>query len=41
MLAAYLRFLAKTPQLYRRYFNWKRDYAVHVTSFWNEHYCWL
>ncbi|XP_064158737.1 alpha-(1,3)-fucosyltransferase 4-like isoform X2 [Anguilla rostrata] len=39
MLAAYLRFLAKTPQLYRRYFNWKRDYAVHVTSFWNEHYC--
>ncbi|XP_036393258.1 alpha-(1,3)-fucosyltransferase 4-like [Megalops cyprinoides] len=39
MLAAYLRFLAKTPRLYKRYFNWKRDYTVHVSSFWNEHYC--
>ncbi|KAG9337542.1 hypothetical protein JZ751_028559 [Albula glossodonta] len=38
-LAAYLRFLAKNPHLYKRYFNWKRKYTVHVTPFWHEHYC--
>ncbi|KAL4647106.1 alpha-(1,3)-fucosyltransferase 4-like [Arapaima gigas] len=38
-LAAYLRFLARNPRRYRRYFAWKRHYSVHVASFWHEHYC--
>ncbi|KPP57091.1 alpha-(1,3)-fucosyltransferase 4-like [Scleropages formosus] len=38
-LAAYLRFLARNPRSYLRYFAWKRRYTVHVASFWHEHYC--
>uniref|UniRef100_W5NNB3 Fucosyltransferase n=1 Tax=Lepisosteus oculatus TaxID=7918 RepID=W5NNB3_LEPOC len=39
VLAAYLKFLDKNPRLYRKYFNWRKKYDVHVTSFWSEHYC--
>ncbi|KAM9659325.1 alpha-(1,3)-fucosyltransferase 4 [Trichechus inunguis] len=38
-LAAYLLFLDRNPAVYRRYFNWRRSYAVHVTSFWDEPWC--
>ncbi|KAM8816974.1 alpha-(1,3)-fucosyltransferase 4 [Rhynchonycteris naso] len=38
-LAAYLRFLDRNPVAYRRYFNWRRSYAVHITSFWDEPWC--
>uniref|UniRef100_A0A8C5LPV2 Fucosyltransferase n=1 Tax=Leptobrachium leishanense TaxID=445787 RepID=A0A8C5LPV2_9ANUR len=38
-LAAYLKFLDKHTHLYRRHFLWKKRYDVHVTSFWDEHYC--
>ncbi|MBN3306766.1 FUT4 fucosyltransferase, partial [Amia calva] len=39
MLASYLRFLDQNPRLYRRYLAWKKNYNVHVTSFWSEQYC--
>ncbi|XP_072524881.1 alpha-(1,3)-fucosyltransferase 4-like [Salminus brasiliensis] len=38
-LAAYLMYLDRNPAQYRRYLAWRRDYSVHVTSFWAEHYC--
>ncbi|XP_062950911.1 alpha-(1,3)-fucosyltransferase 4 [Cynocephalus volans] len=38
-LAAYLLFLDRHPTVYRRYFNWRRSYAVHITSFWDEPWC--
>ncbi|OCT96185.1 hypothetical protein XELAEV_18013859mg [Xenopus laevis] len=38
-LAMYLKHLDKNIHLYRRYFTWKKRYDVHVTSFWDEHYC--
>ncbi|XP_030632694.1 alpha-(1,3)-fucosyltransferase 4-like [Chanos chanos] len=38
-LAAYLKHLDRNPSLYSRYLAWRRDYTVHVTSFWTEHYC--
>ncbi|KAM6159316.1 alpha-(1,3)-fucosyltransferase 4 [Rhynchocyon petersi] len=38
-LAAYLLFLDRNPAVYRRYFNWRRSYAVHITSFWDEPCC--
>ncbi|XP_026361699.2 alpha-(1,3)-fucosyltransferase 4 [Ursus arctos] len=38
-LAAYLLFLDRNPAVYRRYFNWRRSYAVHITSFWDEPWC--
>ncbi|XP_057604603.1 alpha-(1,3)-fucosyltransferase 4 [Hippopotamus amphibius kiboko] len=38
-LAAHLQFLNRNPAVYRRYFNWRRSYAVHVTSFWDEPWC--
>ncbi|XP_017351315.1 alpha-(1,3)-fucosyltransferase 4 [Ictalurus punctatus] len=38
-LAAYLKHLDRNPALYRRYQRWRRDYDVHVTSFWAEHFC--
>lgn len=38
-LAAYLKYLDRNPALYRRYLAWRRDYDVHVTSFWAEHFC--
>ncbi|XP_053418604.1 alpha-(1,3)-fucosyltransferase 4 [Nycticebus coucang] len=38
-LASYLRFLDRNPAVYRRYFSWRRSYAVHVTSFWDEPWC--
>lgn len=38
-LAAYLNYLDRNPALYRRYQAWRRDYSVHVTSFWAEHFC--
>ncbi|XP_053561041.1 alpha-(1,3)-fucosyltransferase 4 [Bombina bombina] len=38
-LAMYLKFLDKNTHLYRSYFTWKKRYDVHVTSFWDEHYC--
>ncbi|XP_024430369.2 alpha-(1,3)-fucosyltransferase 4 [Desmodus rotundus] len=38
-LAAYLLFLDRNPAVYRRYFSWRRSYAVHVTSFWDEPWC--
>lgn len=38
-LAAYLLFLDRNPAVYRRYFHWRRSYAVHITSFWDEPWC--
>lgn len=38
-LAAHLLFLDRNPVVYRRYFSWRRSYAVHVTSFWDEPWC--
>ncbi|XP_037019360.2 alpha-(1,3)-fucosyltransferase 4 [Artibeus jamaicensis] len=38
-LAAYLLFLDRNPAVYRRYFIWRRSYAVHITSFWDEPWC--
>ncbi|XP_006902423.1 PREDICTED: alpha-(1,3)-fucosyltransferase 4 [Elephantulus edwardii] len=38
-LAAYLLFLDRNPAVYRRYFHWRRSYAVHITSFWDEPCC--
>lgn len=38
-LAAYLMYLDQNPAQYHRYLAWRRDYTVHVTSFWAEHYC--
>lgn len=39
LLATYLKFLDKNKPSYRRYFAWRNKYEVHVTSFWDEHYC--
>ncbi|XP_029062776.1 alpha-(1,3)-fucosyltransferase 4 [Monodon monoceros] len=38
-LAAHLQFLDRNPVAYRGYFSWRRSYAVHVTSFWDEPWC--
>lgn len=38
-LAAYLLFLDRNVAVYRRYFHWRRRYAVHITSFWDEPWC--
>ncbi|EHB18674.1 Alpha-(1,3)-fucosyltransferase [Heterocephalus glaber] len=38
-LTAYLVFLDHNLAVYRRYFHWRRRYAVHVTSFWDEPWC--
>ncbi|CAH6777446.1 alpha-(1,3)-fucosyltransferase 4 [Phodopus roborovskii] len=38
-LAAYLLFLDRNLAVYRRYFHWRRSYAVHITSFWDEPWC--
>lgn len=38
-LAAYLLFLDRNPVAYRRYFHWRRSYAVHTISFWDEPWC--
>lgn len=38
-LAAYLLFLDRNPSAYRRYFSWRRSYAVHTISFWDEPWC--
>ncbi|XP_053912731.1 alpha-(1,3)-fucosyltransferase 4 [Cuculus canorus] len=39
LLATYLKFLDKNKSNYRRYFAWRKKYEVHVTSFWDEHFC--
>ncbi|XP_067842457.1 alpha-(1,3)-fucosyltransferase 4-like [Heptranchias perlo] len=38
-LAKYLMFLDKNGMSYRKYFDWKRRYNVHLTKFWEEQYC--
>ncbi|XP_042527453.1 alpha-(1,3)-fucosyltransferase 4 [Dipodomys spectabilis] len=38
-LAAHLRFLDRNAAVYRRYFRWRRRFAVHLTSFWDEPWC--
>lgn len=38
-LASYLKQLDRNPALYRRYHAWRREYNVHVTSYWVEHFC--
>uniref|UniRef100_A0A2K6SJ98 Fucosyltransferase n=1 Tax=Saimiri boliviensis boliviensis TaxID=39432 RepID=A0A2K6SJ98_SAIBB len=38
-LATYLLFLDRNPAVYLRYFHWRRSYAVHITSFWDEPWC--
>ncbi|KFO29211.1 alpha-(1,3)-fucosyltransferase 4 [Fukomys damarensis] len=38
-LAAYLLFLDRNLAVYRRYFQWRRRFAVHSTSFWDEPWC--
>ncbi|XP_004626300.1 alpha-(1,3)-fucosyltransferase 4, partial [Octodon degus] len=38
-LATYLLFLDRNLAVYRRYFHWRRRYAVHITSFWDEPCC--
>lgn len=38
-LAAYLNHLDRNPALYLRHQVWRRDYDVHITSFWSEHFC--
>uniref|UniRef100_A0A2K5BY07 Fucosyltransferase n=1 Tax=Aotus nancymaae TaxID=37293 RepID=A0A2K5BY07_AOTNA len=38
-LATYLLFLDRSPAVYLRYFHWRRSYAVHITSFWDEPWC--
>ncbi|XP_009904445.2 alpha-(1,3)-fucosyltransferase 4 [Dryobates pubescens] len=39
LLATYLKFLDKNKPNYRKYFAWRKKYEVHVTSFWDEHFC--
>ncbi|XP_065503794.1 alpha-(1,3)-fucosyltransferase 4 [Caloenas nicobarica] len=39
LLAIYLKFLDKNKAIYRRYFAWRKKYEVHITSFWDEHFC--
>ncbi|XP_007495058.1 alpha-(1,3)-fucosyltransferase 4 [Monodelphis domestica] len=38
-LAAYLHFLDRNLNMYKRYFDWRRRYAVHTLSFWDEPWC--
>ncbi|XP_036602227.1 alpha-(1,3)-fucosyltransferase 4 [Trichosurus vulpecula] len=38
-LATYLRFLDRNRNEYKRYFEWRRRYAVHILSFWDEPWC--
>ncbi|XP_074160592.1 alpha-(1,3)-fucosyltransferase 4 [Sminthopsis crassicaudata] len=38
-LATYLRFLDRNLNEYKRYFEWRRRYAVHILSFWDEPWC--
>ncbi|XP_047373968.1 alpha-(1,3)-fucosyltransferase 4 [Sciurus carolinensis] len=38
-LATYLLFLDRNLAVYRRYFHWRRRYAVHITTFWDEPWC--
>ncbi|XP_006162655.1 alpha-(1,3)-fucosyltransferase 4, partial [Tupaia chinensis] len=38
-LATYLLFLDRNPTAYGSYFHWRRRYAVHITSFWDEPWC--
>ncbi|XP_048200049.1 alpha-(1,3)-fucosyltransferase 4 [Perognathus longimembris pacificus] len=38
-LANYLLFLDRNLAVYRRYFHWRRRFAVHLTSFWDEPWC--
>uniref|UniRef100_A0A4X2KWR4 Fucosyltransferase n=1 Tax=Vombatus ursinus TaxID=29139 RepID=A0A4X2KWR4_VOMUR len=38
-LASYLRFLDRNRNQYKRYFDWRRRYAVHILSFWDEPWC--
>ncbi|XP_063160806.1 alpha-(1,3)-fucosyltransferase 4 [Candoia aspera] len=38
-LAVYLKFLDKNKNMYRKYFAWRKQYEVRVTSFWVEHSC--
>ncbi|NXT21024.1 FUT4 fucosyltransferase, partial [Syrrhaptes paradoxus] len=39
LLATYLKFLDKNKPNYRKYFAWRKKYEVHVSSFWDEHFC--
>ncbi|NXH45193.1 FUT4 fucosyltransferase, partial [Dicaeum eximium] len=39
LLATYLKFLDKNKTSYSRYFAWRQKYDVHVSAFWNEHFC--
>ncbi|XP_025027354.1 alpha-(1,3)-fucosyltransferase 4 [Python bivittatus] len=38
-LAVYLKFLDKNKNMYRKYFAWRKQYEVRVSSFWLEHSC--
>ncbi|XP_078401916.1 alpha-(1,3)-fucosyltransferase 4-like [Cetorhinus maximus] len=38
-LAEHLMFLDENARSYRKYFDWKRRYSVHLAKFWEEPYC--
>ncbi|XP_043849607.1 LOW QUALITY PROTEIN: alpha-(1,3)-fucosyltransferase 4-like [Dromiciops gliroides] len=38
-LATHLRFLDRNQNEYRRYFEWRRHSAVHITTLWDESWC--
>ncbi|XP_032878295.1 alpha-(1,3)-fucosyltransferase 4 [Amblyraja radiata] len=38
-LAEYLMYLDKNSGSYKKYFEWKKGYNVHLTQFWDEQYC--
>ncbi|XP_041725459.2 alpha-(1,3)-fucosyltransferase 4-like [Coregonus clupeaformis] len=39
LLAQYLLRLRRSPALLQRHLAWRKNYCVHLTAFWAEHYC--
>ncbi|XP_072119498.1 alpha-(1,3)-fucosyltransferase 4-like [Mobula birostris] len=38
-LAEYLMYLDEDEGSYKKYFEWKKHYKVHLTNFWDEQFC--